>query len=423
MCCARKILRDKIKVEEMNLNEILDELYNLSKFGIKLGLDNIKTIMDRLGNPQNSYKTIHIAGTNGKGSTASMLEYALIENGFRVGKYTSPHIVKFNERIVVDFQEISDEELVEYYLKVKEVSKGIGATFFEVTTAMMFLYFKDKKVQYAIIEVGMGGRYDATNIIDSDYAVITSISMDHINILGNSLYEIACEKAGIIKKDERTFVSDTVSDIRRAFEEKGKKVKYTKELYNYSVSLDCEKLHTVVNVDGESYELSLFGEFQAINFLNVYGVLRDIGLEKDTIRKAMLKVKWPGRFEIVARNPLLILDGAHNEDSAQKLYDNLTKVVGREETTMLVSILEDKEIEKILRIFDKTAHRIIFTSLKDFKRGLGAKEIYDRAFEIENKLYFEDIREAYSEARKDKVLVVAGSFYLLSKFKEVIEFV
>ena len=129
MCCARKILRDKIKVEEMNLNEILDELYNLSKFGIKLGLDNIKTIMDRLGNPQNSYKTIHIAGTNGKGSTASMLEYALIENGFRVGKYTSPHIVKFNERIVVDFQEISDEELVEYYLKVKEVSKGIGATF------------------------------------------------------------------------------------------------------------------------------------------------------------------------------------------------------------------------------------------------------------------------------------------------------
>lgn len=407
----------------MNLNEILDELYNLSKFGIKLGLDNIKTIMDRLGNPQNSYKKIHIAGTNGKGSTASMLEYAFVEAGFRVGKYTSPHIVKFNERIVVNFEEISDKELVDYYLKVKEASSGIGATFFEVTTAMMFLYFKDKKVDYAIIEVGMGGRYDATNIIDSDYAVITSISMDHINILGNSLYEIACEKAGIIKKEGRTFVSDIASDIRRAFEERGKKVKYTKELYDYSVSLDCEKLHTVINIDGESYELSLFGEFQGINFLNVYGVLRDIGIEKETIKAAMLKVKWPGRFEIASKNPLLILDGAHNEDSAQKLYDNLSKVVAREETTMLVSILEDKDIEKILEIFDKTAHRIIFTSLKDFKRGLGAKDLYNRALGIENKLYFEDIREAYSEARKDKVLVVAGSFYLLSKFKEVIDFV
>lgn len=407
----------------MNLNKILDELYNLSKFGIKLGLDNIKTIMNRLGNPQDSYKTIHIAGTNGKGSTASMLEYALLEEGFCVGKYTSPHIVKFNERIVVNFEEISDRELVEYYLRVKEASQGIGATFFEVTTAMMFLYFKDKKVDYAIIEVGMGGRYDATNIIDSDYAVITSISMDHINILGNNLYEIACEKAGIIKRDDRTFVSDTFFDIRKAFEEKGKKIKYTKEIYDYSISLDCEKLHTLVNINGESYELSLFGEFQGINFLNVYGILREIGVSVEVIKKAMLKVKWPGRFEIVSKSPLLILDGAHNEDSAQKLYDNLKKVVNREETTMLVSILEDKEIEKILNIFDKMAHRIIFTSLKDFKRGLEAKELYDRAEGVKHKLYFEDIRDAYYEARKDKVLVVAGSFYLLSKFKEVIDFV
>lgn len=405
----------------MNLNEILDELYNLSKFGIKLGLENINEIMNRLGNPQNYYKTIHIAGTNGKGSTASMLQYALAEKGYKVGKYTSPHIRRFNERIVVDFEEINDNELAHYYQLVKNVLLEIPATFFEVTTAMMFLYFKDKKVDYAVIEVGMGGRYDATNIIDSDYAIITSISMDHINILGKNLYEIAREKAGIIKKSGCTFVSDTNPEIRRAFEEKNEEIIYTKDKYDYSAILDFERVQTIVKVDNEEYRLSLFGEFQAINFLNVYALLKDMGIDNETIKKAMLKVKWPGRFEIVESNPLLILDGAHNEDSAQKLFENISKVAARKETAMLVSILEDKEIDKILSIFDKIAYKIIFTSLADFKRGLKAKELYEKANFIENKFCYDDIREAYEEARKDKVLVVAGSFYLLSKFKEVMD--
>lgn len=408
----------------MNIKEILDELYNLSVFGMKLGLDNIKEIMKRLDNPQDTYKTIHVAGTNGKGSTATMLETALIEAGYKVGKYTSPHIVRFNERIVVNNEEITDEDIVKYYLSVKAVLDGIPATFFEVTTAMMFLYFKDKNIDYGIIEVGLGGRFDATNIINPICSIITSISLDHINILGNSLSEIANEKAGIIKTNITTFVSDTNKDVKNACENKGGVVIYPKETYKYKIDLDKEKLQTKIFLENEEYTLSLFGEFQGINFLNVYAVLKYLEINNDIIKKAMLKVKWAGRFEITSRNPLLILDGAHNEDSAQKLLENLRCVVRKEDTSILVSILEDKDIPKILNIFNEIADKIIFTSLTEFHRGLSAEELHNKAIQnnILNSLYFEDIQKAYEEARKSKNLVVAGSFYLLCKFKEVVKF-
>lgn len=404
----------------MDINNTLDELYNLSKFGIKLGLDNIREIMNRLGNPQEDYKVIHIAGTNGKGSTASMLEAGLLEAGYKVGKYTSPHIVRFNERIVVDREEISDEEIVEYYKKVREVMKELPATFFEVTTAMMFLYFKDKGVDYVVLEVGLGGKYDATNIVKPEYSIITSISLDHVNILGDNLLDIAREKAGIIKDGIKVFVTDTGCEVKKAVEEATDLAVYTKEAYDYKIGIDTERLITRVEVDGEEFELSLFGEFQGINFLNVYSVLKELGIRAEVIKKAMLKVKWPGRFEIARRSSLLILDGAHNEDSALKLEENLGKIGKREDITMLVSILEDKDIEKILSVFNRVAHKIVFTSLSNFHRGLDAKAVYDKASEIQNKMYFEDIKEAYEQVEREKILVVAGSFYLLSKFKEEI---
>lgn len=403
----------------MEIKKILDELYNLSVFGMKLGLENIYEIMNRLGNPQNSYKTIHIAGTNGKGSTATMLEAALIESGYKVGKYTSPHIIKFNERIVVNNQEISDEDIVKYYLKVKSILKEIPATFFEVTTAMMFLYFKDREIDYGVIEVGLGGRFDATNIITPICSIITSISLDHINILGNNLFEIAREKAGIIKKDIPCFVSDTKEDIKVPCEERNGNIIYPKEKYEYEILLDREKLETQVLLEGEEYRLSLFGEFQGINFLNVYACLKYLNVENYIIKRAMKKLKWPGRFEIISKDPLVILDGAHNEDSAKKLLENLKGLIKREDTSLIVSILEDKEFTKIIKIFNEISDKIIFTSLREYHRGLSGEELYKKAKNINNSTYYEDLKEAYKEARKSKNVVVAGSFYLLSKFKEV----
>lgn len=180
----------------MDINELLDELYSYSMHGIKLGLENIKKICEELGNPQDSYKIIHIAGTNGKGSTATTLETILLEAGYSVGKYTSPHILKFNERIRADREDISDEDIAHYYEEVKKAveNAGVKPTFFEVTTAMMFKYFQDKKVDYVVLETGMGGRFDATNITKAELCIITNVTLDHTEYLGDTIYKIAREK-------------------------------------------------------------------------------------------------------------------------------------------------------------------------------------------------------------------------------------
>lgn len=404
----------------MDIEKTLEELYGLSVFGIKLGLDNIKEILKRLGNPEKNYKVIHIAGTNGKGSTASMCEAILLEKGYSVGKYTSPHIVNFNERIVLNRNEISNEDIVKYYNAVKKELYDLPATFFEVTTAIMFLYFSDKGVDYLVCEVGLGGRYDATNVVDPELSIITSISMDHVNILGNSLYEIAREKAGIIKDGKPVFVIDTNPDVKKAVNENTDKAIYVKEKYKLSISLETKELHTLVSIDDKPFELPLFGKFQGENFLLVYAAMNYLNIDLNIIQKALKNVYWPGRFEIVQKQPLLILDGAHNEDSSLKLVENLNELENREDICFLTSILEDKDIGKIIKNFSNAANSIVYTSLTNYHRGLSAKEIYNMDNYFENKSYFEDIREAYREAKKHKIIVVAGSFYLLCEFRKVI---
>lgn len=404
----------------MNIQETLDELYGLSVFGIKLGLDNIKEILNRLGNPQSNYKTIHIAGTNGKGSTAAMIESILIENGFSVGKYTSPHIVKFNERIVIDRVEISDEEIVKYYSFIKNKISDLPATFFEVTTAIMFLYFADKEIDYLVLEVGLGGRFDATNVVNPEFSLITSISMDHINILGNTLYEISKEKAGIIKKNKKAFVIDTCEDVKRAVKETEGIPIFVKEKYLYDIQLDKENLFTIVTIKNDSFKIPLFGKFQGENFLLVYGAMEELGIPACIIKKGLLKVKWPGRFEIYSRNPFVILDGAHNEDSSKKLIENLKEISIKNDICFLTSILEDKEIETIIKNFSTVSNKIVYTSLKNYHRGLSAKELFDKDDFFTNKMYFENFEDAYKEAQQSKITVIAGSFYLLCEFRRVI---
>lgn len=409
----------------MKINELLDELYSYSLFGIKLGLDNIQKICDELGNPEKKYKIIHITGTNGKGSTSTIIETVLLEAGCSVGKYTSPHILKFNERIRANGKDISDEEIALTYEKVKNAIKNIGITptFFEVTTAMMFLYFAEKKVQYAVLEVGMGGRFDATNVADGDIAVITNVSLDHTEYLGKTIYDIAFEKAGIIKEKSFVVVGDSNKEFLKAVSEKKKTFVNTEEKYkDVKYNLNFKNFMTEIYISEKKFNLSLFGDYQVKNFLCAYEALKHLGISDDIIEKAVSKVVWQCRFERFSQNPLTILEGAHNIDGILNLKKILTHEYKPDEIVMIVSILKDKKVKEMLEVCESFSDKIILTSLSDNPRGLSGEKLLEytdksSVFSVED-----DIKKAYETAEKSnrRIIVVCGSFYTCERFKKEI---
>lgn len=408
----------------MNIEALLNELYSYSMHGIKLGLQNIEDICNAMGNPQKDYKIIHIAGTNGKGSTSTTVEKILLENGDKVGKYTSPHILRFNERICVNGLEITDEEIGYYFSYVKETIRklGISPTFFEVTTAMMFKYFSDKKVEYVILEVGLGGRFDATNVANGDICCVTNVSLDHTEFLGNSIYEIACEKAGIIKEGSRVIVGSLNKEFLRAINEKSRDYINVLEKYkDSSYILDFKNFITKIFIDSKEYDFSLFGEYQFKNFLCAYEIVKEIGISEKVIKEAVKKVIWQCRFEVLKEEKIIILDGAHNIEGAENLCKTLSLGYKKEEIIGIVSILKDKETKTIIETLESTIEDIIFTSLKENLRGRSGEEIFNMSSNKIGKSYEEDLKKAYEIAKSKKnkkVIVICGSFYLLSKFKE-----
>lgn len=408
----------------MNIEKTLEELYSLTSMGIKLGLDNIKNILKFMGNPQENYKILHIAGTNGKGSTASILEAGLLEAGYKVGKYTSPHIEKFNERIVVNREQISDEKICSYYKKIRTLIEvnDLHPTFFEITTAMMFDYFKDCGCEYVVLETGLGGRFDATNVCHPEVSIITNISMDHINILGDNLTDIAREKCGIIK-DSPVVVADSKPELIAAVEEKTND--YVDVIKKYSdIKFELtEDFGTKIYIDSTEFNLSLYGEYQINNFLGAYEALKKIGISDKNIQDAVSKVYWPGRFEIYSKeNPVIILDGAHNVDAASRLKENILSKYRKEDIVTLVSILEDKDRSGILEEISKFSDEIIFTSLEDFHRGTSGNELFNLVPDFKEQRVEDNLVKAFDMAKKtEKVIVICGSFYLLSKFKKTIQ--
>ena len=342
----------------MEIDKLLEELYGYSMFGIKLGLENIQKICDYLGNPERKYKVIHITGTNGKGSTSTITETVLLEAGYKVGKYTSPHILKFNERIRVNGEDISDRDIALVYEKIKKAVEElkITPTFFEVTTAMMFLYFAEKEVDYAVLEVGMGGRYDATNVAEGDICIITNVSLDHTEYLGKTLYEIGLEKAGIIKEKSKVIVGDSNEEFLRAVHTRKDNIINTDEKYrDVEYNLDFKNFVTEISIGDERYSLSLFGDYQVKNFLCAYEALKMVGISEEIIKRAVSKVKWQCRFEIFSKNPLTILEGAHNIDGISNLKKILVHNYKPEDITMVVSILKDKKIEEMLKVCESVA--------------------------------------------------------------------
>ncbi len=407
----------------MNIDALLEELYSYSMFSIRLGLDNIKEICKHLGNPQNSYKVIHITGTNGKGSTSTTVETILLEAGFKVGKYTSPHILHFNERIAFNNEYISNSDIAKYYEKVKTIINkyNIPATFFEVTTAMMFEYFKDVEAEYVILEAGMGGRYDATNICDNIVSVITNVSLEHTEYLGDTIYKIAREKAGIIKNCPYTIYADSNPDVKKAIdEETNSSVNVLEKYKDAYYNLDFSNFLTNISIGDNKYEYSLFGDYQFTNFLCAYEVAKYLKISEEIIKKAVSKVIWQCRFEVFSKEPLVIFDGAHNAAGVDELCKIVKQHFKKDDVSILVSILKDKDRTTMFKKLNDISSNIILTSIPDNPRASTAKELYEF---VENKRDFtfeEDPIKAYSMAisSKRKLTICCGSFYILIKLKE-----
>ena len=410
----------------MEIEKLLDELYSYSMHGIKLGLENIKTLCKEMGEPQKDYKVIHVAGTNGKGSTSTTIETILLEAGYRVGKYTSPHILKFNERIRANGQDITDEDIVKYYQLVKDIvaKTGLRPTFFEMTTAMMFKYFSDLKLDYVVLETGMGGRFDATNVCEADICVITNVGLDHIEYLGDTIYKIAKEKAGIIKNCPKVVVANSNSEFLKAIsEEKAEIINVLEKYKDARMKLDFKEFVTRIEIGEEGYDFSLFGDYQFKNFLTAYEVVTELGIDREIIKKACKKVVWQCRFERYLEKPLVILDGAHNEDGMRELCKIIEQGYRSDEVVIITSILKDKDVKHMLKLMRKISDNIVFTSLEDNPRGTTGEKILEQLEEKRGCLVENDMKKAYEIAKNlnKKIIVVCGSFYTLSKFKEEID--
>ncbi|BBM41413.1 bifunctional folylpolyglutamatesynthase/dihydrofolate synthase [Leptotrichia shahii] len=428
------------------IDEILEKIFNMrtinkriTKESLNQNNEKLKKIYELLEKPCENKKIIHIAGTNGKGSTATFLENIFFAAGYSVAKFTSPHILQFNERILVNKEMISDEDVVKYCEAVMNVleKNRLQINFFEITTFVALLYFKEKNPDFIFLETGLGGRYDATNIVKSTIAAITNVSFDHVALLGNSLYEIADRKAGIIKDGELCIYAQNLGELEEAVKrETDNSVNVLKKYKNLQVELDNRNYKTVVKITEnknleKTFVLPLFGKFQANNFLIAYEIAKIYEIGDKAIQNGVSQISLAGRFEIFSQDPTTILDVAHNEDSVKVLTENLNELFKDDEVIFILSILGTKNIVTIFEKILGKNYKIFITSLKEVTYGLSADEIKknleDSNISTKNIIFEDDILEAYNKVKemvlkKDnsyKAIVVCGSFYEIAKFKNL----
>ena len=345
--------------------ESLNYLYSLIPKGIKLGLKNISTVLSELGDPQQKTPSIHIAGTNGKGSTAAFCESILRNAGYRVGLYTSPHLIHFSERIQVNRTPLPAKEMISLISKVKNVVEKfkIPITFFEFGTAMAFLHFSEQKTDINVIEVGMGGRLDATSLCKGDITIITSIAKDHIPYLGDKLEKIAFEKASIIKKGGTVFATKGIKKVNEVIKEisdqKSANVQFLGE--DFFVEKAAKKTPSMFidyrnqNICLNDLELSLLGDFQARNAsLALSACLHHAHkngkeINEQLIRKALRETSWSGRMEVISLRPTIILDIAHNPAAVKEMAKSIQKIFSYEKVITIFGVMKDKPSDEILK--------------------------------------------------------------------------
>lgn len=427
----------------MNYEEAMEYIKKIGNFGSNYGLERTERLLDILGNPHKKIKCIHVAGTNGKGSTTSIITSILMEEGFKVGMYTSPYLEEFEERIQINRENIKKEELAFYMRDVKKavdevIKEGYShPTEFEIITCLMFLYFYVKKVDYAVIEVGLGGRLDSTNVIKPLVSVIASISLDHTNILGSSLKEIAREKGGIIKEDIPLVLypqeEEALNELKNIAEEKNSKIYEVKkddgELLDIIKERDYyQKIKIKGELDIYYLNLKLLGEHQILNCalaVKTVEVLSKLeGFKINNLKKGVENAKWKGRLEVLNKKPTVVIDGAHNIQGIKSLTRNVTKYFKYNNLYLLIGILADKQVEEMINEIAPLSKKIIALTPNSDRAELSSelkKEIEKVNNNVESFESYEDaFKSILKVAKEEDLILVTGSLYMIGEMRGII---
>ncbi|MBC7253465.1 MAG: bifunctional folylpolyglutamate synthase/dihydrofolate synthase [Actinobacteria bacterium] len=432
----------------MDFKEAEEYLDRRARFGIKPGLERIRLLLSKLDHPQSAFPSIHITGTNGKTSTARMAASILQVGGRKVGRYTSPHLQSVTERICVDGRPVTEREFASLLERVipaveeTDAQTGDPLTYFEVTTAMAFLHFARRKVDLGVIEVGLGGRLDATNLVRSPVQVITGVAFDHMAELGDTLEKIAMEKAGIVKEGSTVISAvahpGALEVVAAACADKGSELKlYGRDfqlLYHLTYGVDTEKIGQALGIRGLLREyadlfLPLLGKHQGINAACAVAACEAFAaspaaLSLDEVAAGLRRVTSPGRLEVVSLHPLVLLDGAHNPSGAVRLAQVIRDDLDFERLVLVLGILEDKDMGRMLKILLPLADTVVFTQSRE-ERAAPARKLARMAREMGyDGVVVEDIGEAVRFARTlasvTDMVCVTGSLYTVGEARDAL---
>ncbi len=423
----------------MNYQESLAYLDSLGKFGIRLGMERIEALLEELGRPERGLRLVHVAGTNGKGSVASIIASILSAAGLKTGKFTSPHLVRYNERIALDGRDVSDEELAQVLTRVREAAaallaagRGEQPTQFEVLTAAAFLYFAQQGVDYGVIEVGLGGLWDSTNVITPLVSVITNIQHDHMDRCGSSLAAIAGQKAGIIKEGVPLVTAAEGEEaleviLAAAASRHAPCYLYGRDFWGEEEASSMAGQRFTLHVGpawAASYRLTLPGEHQVVNASVALMAARllaaqDRRITEDALQAGTAAARWPGRLELVARHPDVILDGAHNLEGAQALRRALDKYYPAAQRSFVLGMMGDKDMAGVLGALLRPADRVYTVRADQGSRAAEAQVLAELAGA--GAVAVDSLEQAYAQALAacgpEGVVCVCGSLYLVGNFK------
>jgi len=423
----------------MSFNDTLKWLYSFQRFGIKLGLERISYISKELGNPHKKYKVIHVGGTNGKGSVCMLLESILTNAGYKVGVYTSPHLQHISERIAIGKNRISEDDLVSLVNKVKPivnqmVKNNKDPTFFEIITAMAFHYFSCKNVDFAIIEVGLGGRYDATNIVDSTIIIITNVSLEHQNILGKNIKDIAFEKAGLIKKNIPVITAakgDSLNIIEKVAKKRDLSIYKidTKKWKRINHNQSIQEFIIKGILKDYSVRTQMLGKYQGENIALAIAAIENLQMNGIyitdlNILNGVEKAFNPGRMEIICYKPILLLDGAHNTAGMESLCNSIRNDFYFNKLIVILGILSDKDIPSMLSIIIPLAN-VIITTKSNISRAcepFALKEMITKLDKKKEVIIKEKIIDAIEFAKtiaeESDIICITGSLYIVGRARD-----